>query len=189
MSNDKSSISQILKWDEESFHALYKLYYKALASYALGIIDDFTVSEDLVQETFSKLWLQKGDFPNMSSLKTWLFNSVRNGAIDYLRHKNIETKHRLSFAKMSLMSHNDVGEDDFFTEEIFRQLFQTIDALPPRQKEVFLLSMKGKRYKDIAQQLNISVETVKKQKQRAMENLKEKLNGDATVLLLLLVMP
>jgi len=98
-----------------------------------------------------------------------LFNSVRNGAIDYLRHKNIETKHRLSFAKMSLMSHNDVGEDDFFTEEIFRQLFQTIDALPPRQKEVFLLSMKGKRYKDIAQQLNISVETVKKQKQRAME--------------------
>ena len=79
---------------------------------------------------------------------------------------------------------NKEEEDDFFTEEIFRQLFMTIDSLPERCKQVFLLHMEGKKNEEIAAALYVSLETVKTQKKRAMSLLRKKLSPYHFALLL-----
>lgn len=81
---------------------------------------------------------------------------------------------------------NPDGEEEFFDEEIYRQLFIAIHELPERQREIFILKMKGKKYKEIAHELNISLSTVKTLRQRAFNTIKKKLNQEAFTLFLLL---
>ena len=81
----------------------------------------------------------------------------------------------------------DEGEEQLFPEEIYRRLLTMIDSLPPRQREVFLMHMDGARNKEIAEKLNISVNTVKIQKKRALATLRQKLNEQQLLLLMLLI--
>lgn len=78
----------------------------------------------------------------------------------------------------------DDGQEQFFSEEVFRLLFLAIDSLPRRQREVLLMCMEGKKNRDIAKQLDISFETVKHLKRRAIATLREKLSTNVMVLLL-----
>ena len=83
------------------------------------------------------------------------------------------------------------GEEDeegFFSEEVYRQLFETIDALPERCREVFLMYMEGRKNEEVATALHVSIETVKTQKKRAMSILRKKL-GAYQFLLLQLLLP
>jgi RNA polymerase sigma-70 factor (ECF subfamily) len=81
----------------------------------------------------------------------------------------------------------DEGEEQFFPDEIYRRLLTMIDLLPTRQREVFLMHMDGARNKEIAEKLNISVNTVKIQKKRALATLRQKLNEQQLLLLMLLI--
>ena len=79
----------------------------------------------------------------------------------------------------------DDMSDVFNKEDIYRQLFLAIDKLPPRQREIFLLCMDGKKNREIAEKLQISAETVKVQKRRAINHLREQLAPMALALLYL----
>ena len=186
MSDSEISIDIIARWDEKSTGMLYDNFYKALVSYSLQITSSLSVSEDLVQEVFSRLWEKKIVFSNMLVLKTYLYNSVRNLSVSYLRHKNVEVTHSQNVAAAEEYHLDAAGEEEFFTEEVYRQLFAMIDQLPPRQREIFLMCMEGKKNKDIAAALEISVETVKTQKKRAIKYLKKNLGDKAFMLLVLL---
>ena len=176
------------KWNADTFHELYKAYYKALAGYACMITDNAEASEDIVQDMFSELWEKQLRFPCESSLRTYMYKNVRHQALDYVRHRGVEADYRKKVTTLSSAHHiiSD-GGNDFFSEEVYRRLFAEIDSLPERQRQVFLLAMKGKKYKEIANELQISVETVKTQKQRGMETLRKRLKDDSILLLLLLL--
>lgn len=183
MDSKEISIEQINKLDATAFRILYKTYYKALVCYAIQITGESGVAEDIVQELFSTIWERQMSF------KAYLYNSVRNASIDYLKHKDVE----FDYLQKIIESHQayrvgDEEEDDFFTEEIFRQLFMTIDSLPERCKQVFLLYMEGKKNEEIAAALYVSLETVKTQKKRAMSFLRKKL-GSYHFALLLSILP
>ncbi|TRX47412.1 RNA polymerase sigma-70 factor [Bacteroides sp. HF-5092] len=189
MDSKEISIEQINKLDATAFRMLYKTYYKALVCYAIQITGESGVAEDIVQELFSTIWEKQMSFKSLVSFKAYLYNSVRNASIDYLKHKDVE----FDYLQKIIESHQayrvgDEEEDDFFTEEIFRQLFMTIDSLPERCKQVFLLYMEGKKNEEIAAALYVSLETVKTQKKRAMSFLRKKL-GSYHFALLLSILP
>ena len=167
MTNNEISIEQINKLDAAAFRLLYKNYYKALVCYAITIVGDSESAEDIVQELFSTIWEKKMFFRSLASFRVYLYNSVRNASLDYLKHKDVE---------------------GFFSEEVYRQLLQTIDALPDRCREVFLMYMEGKKNEEIATALHVSLETVKTQKKRAMSFLRKKL-GSYHFLLLQMLLP
>ena len=100
---------------------------------------------------------------------------MHNSALNHLRHQTVRNNYRQSIIDnlQEFMLVDDTS-DIFNKEEIYRQLFAAIDELPPRQKEVFLLCMEGKKNKEIAEQLDISAETVKVQKRRAIAQLRGK---------------
>lgn len=183
------SIEQINKLDAAAFRLLYKSYYKGLVCYAMRLIELSEPAEDIVQELFSNIWAKKMVFQSLMSFKVYLYNSVRNASLDYLKHKNIEG----SYLQKMLDAHpvyrtGEEDEEGFFSEEVYRQLFETIDALPERCREVFLMYMEGKKNEEVATALHVSIETVKTQKKRAMSILRKKL-GAYQFLLLQLLLP
>lgn len=189
MSSNEISIEQINKLDAAAFRLLYKSYYKGLVCYAMRLIELSEPAEDIVQELFSNIWAKKMAFQSLVSFKVYLYNSVRNASLDYLKHKNIEG----SYLQKMLDAHpvyrtGEEDEEGFFSEEVYRQLFETIDALPERCREVFLMHMEGKKNEEVATALHVSIETVKTQKKRAMSILRKKL-GAYQFLLLQLLLP
>ena len=131
MTNNEISIEQINKLDAAAFRLLYKNYYKALVCYAITIVGDSESAEDIVQELFSTIWEKKMFFRSLASFRVYLYNSVRNASLDYLKHKDVEG----NYLQKMLDSHSttfrmEEEEEGFFSEEVYRQLLQTIDALP-----------------------------------------------------------
>lgn len=190
MGSNEISIEQINKLDATAFRLLYKSYYKGLVCYAMQIIGTSEPAEDIVQELISTIWVKKMTFQSLSSFKVYLYNSVRNASLDYLKHKNVEGDYlqKMLDAHPSRYGIGEEDEEDFFSEEVYRQLLLTIDALPERCREVFLMYMEGKKNEEIATALHISLETVKTQKKRAMSFLRKRL-GSYHFLLLQMLLP
>ena len=163
---------------------LYNDYYKALVLYGMKILDDNqAASEDIVQDVFSILWHKDLKFNSLVQLKVYLYNSVRNNCIDYLKHHHIELKYVDKVKRENPHFYVEDNKEEAFGEEIYRQLFEAIEPLTPRQLKVFLLAMDGKPNREIAKKLGISVDTVKTQKRRAKEYLKDNLSRETWLFL------
>ncbi len=185
MEQEKIDLAVVHQWDESSLQLLYRHFYKALVAFSNQMVSNLEIAEELVQDAFVSLWQQRNTFKNQGVLKAYLYNSVRNKSITYLRHEQVERNRIESFElDYKLMMGDEEGPD---REELIRQLLLSIDKLPPKQREVFLLSVKGKTSEEIAQEMNISPETVKKQRQRGLKRLREMLPPEAILLLFTLM--
>ena len=175
-------------WNEQTFKNHYSVYYRILVMHAMKFVSEMSVAEDIVQEVFMGILKLRRFFNDETELRSYLYTSVRNKALDYQKHRNIELAF---YSKVMETSHryqiNDNGEEQFFTEEIYRRLFEQIDALPPRQREVFIKLMEGKKMREIAKEMNVSFETVKTQKERGLEKLRRELNPEMITLLLMMI--
>ena len=180
------SIEQLNRQEVEAFHTLYKRYYRALVCYAMQWTAAQEPAEDLVQDLFSTIWENHMTFFSLASFQSYLYNSVKNASLNYLKHKEVEQNYAQRVQDEEPVHLPE--EDDFFEEELYRQLFQLVDQLPDRCREVFLLYMKGRKNEEIAEALHISTETVKTQKKRAMQFLRKK-TGAYSFLLLLTQLP
>lgn len=179
----KQTIALSGQWDETALTALYNKYYKAMALSAFRIVGNEQVAEDVAQEVITKLWQQRVELRDEAKVRAWLYTSVRNLSIDRLRRTHLST---VSMGDVHMEHHEyklgENSEESFFTEEVFRQLFEAINELPPQQRQIFLHNMEGKRIKDIAEIMGISVNTVKTQRQRGIKTLREKLTPNAWML-------
>lgn len=158
-----------------AFDQLYNNYYRVLVLYAKNFLSSQEVAEDLVQDLFATMWEKKLKFNSLSSFQSYLYNSIRNASINYLKHKDVEISY---LERLTDNCKNLDGENDNVSEEeIYRLLFRAIDKLPSRCREVFLLHIDGKRNDEIAEALGITVATVKNQKKRAIHLIKEQLGS------------
>lgn len=167
-------IESLNKQSPIAYHQLYDEYYKVLVIYAINFLSSQQVAEDIVQELFATMWEKKMQFLSLPSFRSYLYNSVRNASLNYLKHQNVES---LYLEHLSNTYREITEEEDPYEEEVYRLLFRAIDKLPTRCREVFLLHMDGKKNEEIATALNISVETVKTQKKRAIQFIKEQMGA------------
>ena len=158
---------------------LYDDYYKALVVYAMKFVTDITASEDIVQEMFSRLYERKPEFDSIYSLRSYIYNMVRNLSLDWLRHKKVEDAYLKNVVqKTEVYSLAETGEEEMFDEEVYRQLADFFNKLPPRQHEIILLAIEGKKNMEIAEILGVKVGTVKTQKMRALHTLRKNFDAD-----------
>lgn len=148
---------------------LYRYNYRPLCLYALHYVHDTASCEDIVQECFATLWekFEQG-FP-IANRRAYLYMSVRNRCLDFLRNKGIETE--------SLNPHDTYGiiYDDEAQERsrIEANLWTAIDSLPEKRRQIFLMSKRdGLKHKEIANELGLSVNTVRNQINKAFSTLK-----------------
>ena len=153
----------------EAFKVLFREFYNTMISFSLNFIIEKEVAEDIVQELFANIWENNYQFYSLPSLKTFLYRSVKNAAINHLKHEKVKQR------SMPLHVCEVYEEPDDFKmieEEMYKILFEVIDSLPKRCKEIFELHLAGRKNEEIANLLNISILTVKTQKSRAMQILR-----------------
>lgn len=188
MEKEPLDINAAHRWNNTELTRLYRLFYKALVAYAMKITANDTAAEDIVQDVMSGVWQQQNTFTNESQLKAYLYNAVRNHCINFLRHRNVEE----SYVRHVCSTHEEMhigpdGQEELFSEEIYRQLFLRIDQLPRRQREVLLLYMEGKKLQEIAEALHISRETVKQRKSKGLGILRSQMGENPLLMLLLML--
>ena len=143
---------------------LYKQYFRQLCLYALHYMGDLDESKDIVQECFASLIKNN---PALSNPKVYLYNSVRNRCIDLLRSRKKER-----IAPMDDLSYIS-DEEAQRRSEIEVQLWEAVDSLPPKRRELLLLNKRdGLKYSDIARLKGLSENTVRNQIFRAIESLR-----------------
>lgn len=168
--------NQSLLVKKEAFKQVFHTWHKPLCFFASRIVKDPDLAEDLVQDVFIAFWDRDlSAFPNEKTIKTFLFNSVQNRCIDYLRAQ--ESKER---NKDKITPEVCYEQDCFLFQqieaEVTAEIFGAVNELPGRCREIFCLAyLQEKEEKQIAELLHISVNTVKTQKQRAKLFLKTRL--------------
>ena len=170
---------QISRGDENAFKVLYEEFFHALLAVACKYVETET-AEDIVQDTFFKLWNAPQKFVQITDLRFYLYRSVQNQCLNYIRDRKVEENYR---------NETELVSEDFFynvllEEELFIRLRGAINELPEKYKEVISLNLEGLSDKEIDLHLGISIDAVKQQKKRGKERLREKLNHPLLILLI-----
>lgn len=147
-----------------NFQLLFRNYYRPLCLYALHYINNVDDVEDVVQDCFVRL-LEASVEPR--NVRAWLYAAVRNRCIDLLR----QSSHSVEPLAVGLEAATDEEQQERSLREA--RLWEAIDALPARCREVFLLSKRdGLTYVQIAQRLGLSEKTVEHQVSKALKRLR-----------------
>ena len=168
--------------DRKEFDELFDLYYKDLTGFVHSLVNDVEVARDLVHDLFFNLWKNRTGLDHSRSVKSYLFTMARNRAFNYLKHQRV-----VSFNERSVIEEYRNLEDNGENLELrLERVKKRMAALPDRQREVVLkCCVEGKMYRETALELNISENTVKTHLLRAMKFLREGLQEDLVLLVML----
>ena len=171
--------------DKIVFDYIFNHYYSGLCVYSLRYISDKAIIEDLVQDLFVSLWIKSTQLDINTSLRSYLFTSVKNRCLDYIKYNKVRERFNL----LSLKGQEDVGDINYnrYIEIELRTAFHAaLEKLPPRCREIFELSrIKGLKNQEIAEKLNISKRTTEIQISLALRILRVELKDFLPAWLLL----
>lgn len=172
MINESKLLERLSKNDASAYKLLFNTYYNWLCNYIYSLCNDPILAEDLAQETMIKFWEKRKKITVKTSLKNYLFRTCHNEFLQHIRKKKIKVDF-LDQVRWDVLT--AVYEEDKTPEsnriEILNKL---IDQLPPRCKEVFILNkMERRKYKEIANDLGISIKTVENHMSKALSFLRE----------------
>lgn len=174
-SNDKL-VENIRNGNAEAFEKLFRFHYTGLQRFLWGYVKCSHIAEELVQEVFVRIWEKRRTLNPNENVKTYLYKIGRNLAIDHLRHQKIV--HKWEKEKKALRSYSVIRkklDDKVHKKLILKEVRKAITNLPERRRQVFILSRyEGMSYKEIAEVLEISVNTVETQISRALSTLRDK---------------
>ena len=153
-----------------NFEDLFRYNYRPLCMYALHYLGDADQAEDVVQESYTALWEKLQEGAHVLNRKSYLYMMVRNRCLDLLRKKGIPTESLKPYDTYGIID-DDQAQERSQTEA---RLWTAIDSLPEKCREVFILSKRdGLKYEEIAEELGLSVNTVRNQISKALKVLKE----------------
>ncbi len=159
---------------EAAFEVVFNLYYPRLVYFAKEYVpvDD---AENLVQDAFISMWDKKPKFNKESQLQSYLYTNVKNNCLMYLRHEKVKKKYK---EEKAIQKQNQVYTEalgyidtsDVAFQEIEKIIEKTLQELPPRCREVFVMSrLEGKKNKEVAEKLSISQKSVEAQITKALK--------------------
>lgn len=167
-----------------AFDALYSRYSKRLYKFAFSILKSVEESENILQDVFLNLWEKRHDVEKDSSVKYYIFTITYNSSISIIRKKIRETQF-FDYLKSLQELNQEPPSLELEFNELTKSLTDIIDRLPQRQKEVYILHKEeGLKYQEIAERLNISVNTIETHMSRALKTIQEKL-GKSSLLAML----
>ncbi|MDR6565424.1 RNA polymerase sigma-70 factor, ECF subfamily [Chitinophaga ginsengisegetis] len=160
---DEILCKKIIAQDEEAFRVLYEKYRDHIYGYTLKLCGLPEVASDAVQEVFMKIWVKRETLNPGLSVKAYLYTTTRNYVFDYLRKAVHDQKFREYFLQMYT---EDTGamDDILYTRQLETIKMNAIAQLPAQRQLIFRMSkVQGCSNQEIADQLGISVNTVRDQ--------------------------
>lgn len=187
MTLDKSHpelIKKLIIGDEETYISLFREYYVALCSYARRYVGRKDVAEEIVSDTFLKIWENKETLRINTSVKSYLFQAVCNNSLYYLRKlkkdlvlddffQSTESEN-IGFAFIA----EDIDEQSLTMDNIHSKIVDAVNLLPEQQQRAFRLKrFEGKKNKEVAEIMGLSIKTVEMHLSKATLNLQKALKN------------
>ncbi|MGL5683904.1 MAG: RNA polymerase sigma factor [Marinifilaceae bacterium] len=168
--------------NKSAFEEIFKKYYPDLVDSIFCQLGDREIAKDMAQDIFIKLYESKCTFKSISNLRGWLYQCANNACIDYFRAMKIRENHSTLIAEYLIFINEPYVEvDGVLTAKIKRAL----DLLPKHCRLIIRMNIEeNKKYKDIANELNISINTVRKQVSRGYSKLRAYLNHNSSSFIL-----
>ena len=169
MIDDNELLAALRKGDDNAFDQIFRVYYAALCFYAFQLTGDKQLAEDIVQESFMRLWRFREKLSQVDNLKSYLYRTVHNCQISWSdKFRNEKSTVDIDYA---------VGQPDpglLVRSETIREIHRVILLLPPRMREVFkLYYLEGWSAEEISRLLNRSIHTITSQRKRALQLFRE----------------
>lgn len=166
----ENTIAQLRNGDKQAFDDLFHAFWDAGVHFVQSFLPNDMSADDIVQEVFLKIWDKRLSFENEKHFKAYFYKALKNNTLKHIsRQKSTE----------DITNDRSLESDDFFKTiievEFRREINQAISKLPDKRKEVILQAMAGLTVEEIAENLNISVNTVKTQKKKAYATLRDEL--------------
>lgn len=188
---EKLLLKEVSKGNEKAFRIFYDSYFDRLAAYVFKLSKSETISEEIVQEVFLKLWINRHLLVQLDSPEAYIFSMARNSAVDYFRRLAKETNLISTLSAQLQIAGNDI-EDQLNAKELRRLIAEAVDQLSAQKKKIFKLSKdEGLSHNEIAEVMQLSKSTVKNHLSETLhyvrEHLSQRPNSEAPLLLLLLI--
>jgi RNA polymerase sigma-70 factor (ECF subfamily) len=173
MVNDLEIIEGCARHERKAQQMLYDKYSRFLLGVCLRYATDRSEAEDILQDSFLKIYFSIGDFSGTGSFPGWLRKVAVNTAITHY-HKNLKHRYHIEIEEyVSVETGTSSFEEDFFTSD---ELYKVLNELPAGYRMVFnLYAVEGYKHKEIAEMLGIDTNTSKSQYSRAKAVLRDKL--------------
>lgn len=168
--SEKDIIQKLKNGDEPTFQFIFKKYYTGLYYYAKKYLGDKHHAEEIVQNTFLKLWEKRETFTISKSFSSYLYKTVYNNCLNFLKHQQVKEKYKeyytqkIKNAEEYYSISQESGQSIYIAKEIENDIDKAICKLPGQCRKIFELSrFEGLKNHEIAEKLEISKNTVQKQ--------------------------
>jgi RNA polymerase sigma-70 factor (ECF subfamily) len=177
MLNDIIASEKIREGDIETFEKVFRRYYAPLRLYSSGITGRKEIAEEVVQEVFYNVWKERANIRILRSMKSYLYGAVKNLSLRYLESLSLREKYlRNAPGEASTLAADPSPQEQLEYKELEQIILLTIKKLPERRMRIFRMHrLEGKKYKDIADRLSLSVKTVEAEMTKAYKALRQEI--------------
>jgi RNA polymerase sigma-70 factor (ECF subfamily) len=174
--SDLEVIEQIRAGDESAFDALFTAWYSKLQAYAFSVLQNEAQAEEVVQTVFCRIWEKRRQWQVHTSMKAYLYGSVYHQCMDGLRRAKQVRKYQRHVLQSSIEGQAATASGKAELKELEAKLQYALLQLPDQCRAIFQLSrFGGLKYREIAEQLDLSVKTVEANVSKALKHLRDQL--------------
>ena len=173
---DQKLLSCLKESDKNSFRDLFSKYHQSLFNFVLYRLKDEVIADDIVQETFLRVWKHRNSIKPNQSFFSYIAKISNNLCMDYFRHENVKLRHQEHIPQLTQSGADNPAIQ--YESKILEDKIHSIvnNSLPKKCREIFILSrINGLANQDIAELLEVSRRTVENQLYRALKVLRSKL--------------
>lgn len=173
MLND-TVLKKIERGDIKAFESVFRLYYSSLYFYAFSITSKHDIAEEIVQDLFYIWWRDREKIQIKHSIKSYLYTAVRNKSLQYIEHINVRERYQQNVLASDSEIQNPTPQQVLEEKELQAIIDNTLNRLPERRHNIFKMHrFEGKKYKEIAETLSLSVKTIEAEMSKAYQLLRE----------------
>ncbi len=188
LNEERKLLKQIAEGDERAFSRLFEVYYRTLGDFVFRITGSLEIAEEIVQETFVKIWEERERLAVIKKIGDYLFILCRNRGISYLRQRARDYARLQAYAQSEI---NEIEPENYHwsqIEQLYVRIERAICELPLQQQKVFRMAkLMHLSYAEIADRLGISAETVKKHMKLALRSIRAFMKECTTEIILLIL--
>jgi len=168
--SDTEIIERIRKGDLKLFEDMFRAYYKQLCIFAHKYLNSMDSAEEVVQDIFYQIWKKRNELNIKSSLKSYLYTSVKNNCLQQIRVHKLDLKYE-NYYKTHYSDESRDPAEELRAKELNETINKALNTLPVKCRQVFEMSRyDGLKYHEIADKLSISVKTVEANMGKALKH-------------------
>lgn len=163
--------------DEQAYKALFRIFYKPLSQFAFSIVKSRESAEEIASDVFMNVWKSRERLLQVDNLRVYLYVSAKNIALNYLNKAARAQHFSLDELEVDFSVNTATPEQIFISGEMVKRIEAAVNALPPKRKMIFkLIREDGLKYKEVAQILDISVNTIDVHMAQALKSISAAIN-------------